>query len=64
MIELGASVVFSYFAAGRHARAQRALAAGALLVGYLDLVRGGVTLAPVLLVAGYVLLVPLALLAE
>jgi len=42
----------------------RALAAVTLIVGYADLVRGGVTVAPLLLVAGYVVLVPLALLAE
>ena len=34
----------------------------ALLLGYADLARGGVTLAPVLLVLGYVVLVPAALL--
>ncbi|MFL5608274.1 MAG: hypothetical protein ACJ8AD_17610 [Gemmatimonadaceae bacterium] len=39
-----------------------ALAAVVLLVGYADLVRGGVDLAPILLVTGYLLLVPLALL--
>jgi hypothetical protein len=33
-----------------------------IAVGYADLARGGVTLAPVLLVAGYVVLVPLAIL--
>lgn len=38
---------------------------GALLVlalGYADLARGGETIAPILLVAGYVILVPLAIL--
>lgn len=38
---------------------------GALLslaVGYADLARGGETLAPILLVVGYVVLVPLAIL--
>ena len=48
----------------RGAHAVRALAAAALIVGYADLARGGVTLAPLLLVAGYVVLVPLALLTE
>ncbi|MEO6525433.1 MAG: hypothetical protein ABIP93_02290 [Gemmatimonadaceae bacterium] len=48
----------------RSAHVVRALAAASLLVGYLDLVRGGVTLAPLLLVAGYVVLVPIALLAD
>jgi hypothetical protein len=37
-------------------------AAVALLAGYLDLTRGGETIAPVLLVIGYVVLVPLAIL--
>ena len=39
-----------------------ALAAAALLVGYADLARGGTTLAPFLLVLGYCVLVPLAIL--
>ncbi|MFL5613567.1 MAG: hypothetical protein ACJ796_07905 [Gemmatimonadaceae bacterium] len=39
-----------------------ALSAGlALFLGFADLARGGVTLAPVLLVAGYLVLVPLSL---
>ena len=38
------------------------LAAGALVLGYADLVRGGVTVAPILLVIGYCILVPLAIL--
>ncbi len=33
-----------------------------ILLGYLDLARGGTTLAPILLVAGYCVLVPLAIL--
>lgn len=33
-----------------------------LLLGYLDLARGGETIAPILLVLGYVILVPLAIL--
>ncbi len=37
-------------------------AALALLLGYLDLWRGGETLAPLLLIIGYVVLVPLAIL--
>jgi hypothetical protein len=36
-------------------------AALALLGGYVDLWRGGETIAPILLVLGYVVLVPLAL---
>lgn len=38
------------------------LAAASLLLGYLDLARGGETIAPILLVLGYVVLVPLAIL--
>jgi hypothetical protein len=44
------------------ARLLPALAALALLVGYADLWRGGVTLAPVLLVLGYCVLIPAAVL--
>ena len=33
-----------------------------LLAGYIDLIRGGETLAPILLVVGYCVLVPLAIL--
>ena len=42
----------------------RAAAALALVLGYVDLVRGGTVLAPLALVAGYLVLVPLSLLAE
>ncbi len=38
------------------------LAALALLLGYADLVRGGETIAPLLLVLGYCVLVPIAIL--
>lgn len=38
------------------------LAALALILGYADLARGGVTLAPILLVLGYCVLVPIAIL--
>lgn len=38
------------------------LAAAALLLGYLDLARGGETIAPILLVLGYLVLVPVAIL--
>jgi hypothetical protein len=37
-------------------------AAVSLLAGYVDLARGGETVAPLLLVLGYVILVPLAIL--
>lgn len=38
------------------------IAFGTILLGYADLARGGVTIAPILLVAGYCVLVPLAIL--
>ncbi len=37
------------------------LAVLALLLGYLDLIRGGITLAPILLVLGYCVLIPIAI---
>ncbi|MEP6763687.1 MAG: hypothetical protein ABJB66_05205 [Gemmatimonadaceae bacterium] len=37
-------------------------ALGTLLVGYIDLWRGGETVAPLLLVIGYLVLVPVAIL--
>jgi len=57
-------VSISSFAAPRRAHGVRAAAAAALILGYADLVRGGLTLAPVLLVLGYAVLVPLAILGE
>ena len=49
-------------------RARAALLWGAailtLLLGYADLARGGITLAPFLLVIGYCVLVPLAILKQ
>jgi len=38
------------------------LAAAALLLGFADLARGGETIAPILLVIGYCVLIPLAIL--
>jgi len=38
------------------------LAAVTLLLGYADLARGGETIAPVLLILGYCVLVPIAIL--
>lgn len=38
------------------------LAAAALVVGYADLWRGGVTVAPILLVLAYCVLIPVAIL--
>ena len=39
-----------------------ALAGAAILLGYADLARGGTTVAPILLVLGYCVLVPIAIL--
>jgi hypothetical protein len=49
-------------APSRRRHALRAAAAAALILGFADLVRGGTVAAPILLVLGYVVLVPLALL--
>jgi len=38
------------------------LAALSLILGYADLIRGGITLAPILLVLGYCVLIPVAIL--
>ena len=46
------------------ARALRAAALALLSLGYLDLVRGGLTGAPLLLLPGYLLRVPLAILLD
>jgi hypothetical protein len=51
-------------APARRAPRLGALAAVVLLFGYADLIRGGVVAAPILLVTGYLLLVPLALLTH
>ncbi len=37
------------------------LALGVITLGYVDLARGGETIAPILLVVGYCILVPLAI---
>jgi hypothetical protein len=39
-----------------------ALALSTILLGFADLARGGITIAPILLVLGYCVLVPLAIL--
>ncbi len=39
-----------------------ALAAAALSIGYVDLIRGGITVGPVLIVIGYAVLVPAVIL--
>lgn len=38
------------------------LAAASLILGFIDLIRGGTTIAPILLVLGYCVFVPLAIL--
>ncbi|MHB1298944.1 MAG: hypothetical protein ACYC0B_10495 [Gemmatimonadaceae bacterium] len=38
------------------------LSAAALVLGYADLWRGGITVAPILLVLGYCVLIPIAIL--
>lgn len=48
----------------RRARAVRAVTLVALSVGYLDLVRGGLTIAALVLVIGYLVLVPVVLLHD
>jgi hypothetical protein len=49
---------------GRRASASRTTAAIVIAIGYLDLVRGGLVIAPLALVVGYVVLVPLSFLSE
>jgi hypothetical protein len=49
---------------GHRARMLRLVAAFTLVAGYVDLVRGGLTAAPILLVLGYVVLVPLVFLLD
>jgi hypothetical protein len=51
-------------APARRAHVLRAAAALSLAIGYADLARGGTVAAPLLLVAGYVVFIPLALLAR
>jgi hypothetical protein len=50
--------------AGPRAIAARVAAPTLIAIGYLDLARGGNLLAPLALVIGYVVLVPLALLTD
>ncbi|MES2178542.1 MAG: hypothetical protein V4550_11840 [Gemmatimonadota bacterium] len=54
---------FPDVAPARRALLLRVIAAAALAIGYADLIRGGTTLAPLLLVAGYAILVPAVILA-
>jgi len=50
--------------ASRRARILRLAALLLVLVGFLDLVRGGIVLAPLALVVGYLVLAPLSLLID
>lgn len=52
----------TFAAPSRRALAVRILAPCCLVFGYLDLVRGGLTAGPLLLVTGYLALVPALLL--
>ena len=49
-------------APARRALVLRIAAAAALLLGYADLARGGITFAPLAIVVGYAVLVPAAIL--
>ena len=49
-------------APARRALVLRIAAAAALLLGYADLARGGITFAPLAIVLGYAVLVPAAIL--
>lgn len=55
---------YSFLGADRRAHVARTAAALALAAGFADLAYGGITRAAVLLVVGYVVLIPFALLAE
>jgi hypothetical protein len=50
--------------AGPRAIAARVAAPTLIVIGYLDLVRGGTLVAPLALVIGYVVLVPIVLFAD
>jgi hypothetical protein len=50
----------SFFGASRRARIVRLAALLVILVGYVDLTRGGIVLAPMALVVGYLVLAPLS----
>jgi hypothetical protein len=50
--------------ASRRARIARLAAMLMVLVGFLDLVRGGIVLAPLALVVGYLVLAPLSFLID
>jgi hypothetical protein len=54
----------SLIGASRRARALRLAAMLAILGGYVDLIRGGIDFAPLALVTGYLILVPLSFFVE
>ena len=54
----------SIFGASRRARIVRSAAILLIFVGFTDLARGGITVAPLALVAGYLVLVPLSFLVD
>jgi len=54
----------SSLGAGRRARMLRLAAMLVILGGYVDLVRGGISLAPLALVIGYLILAPLSFFVE
>jgi hypothetical protein len=56
--------VLSWCVLSRRVLSFRVAAALVLVLGYVDLARGGLTIAPLLLVTSYLFLVPLALLAD
>ena len=67
MLSSSAGVDYSTCMSQTEPRRSRALlwwglAAATLILGYADLVRGGETVAPILLIVGYCVLVPLAIL--
>ncbi len=50
----------SFSGASRRARILRLAAMLVIIVGYVDLIRGGIVLAPMALVIGYLVLAPLS----
>lgn len=57
-------MIESPFATARRAHGVRIAAVATMALGYADLARGGITMAPLLLVLSYVVLVPVAILGE
>jgi hypothetical protein len=54
----------SIHVAGSRAVGARVAAVTIIAIGYVDLVRGGTVIAPLALVVGYVVLLPIALLTD